>query len=167
MMKRTNTLHPFLVTVLKALRGLEMDPEIGPGGRSVRWVFLTRKGAYPFTFALGETDEIVTLTLEVLQGVPEDRRFAVCEFLVRVNTGKFPGALVMDAATGDIRYRLVLDLADSTLSEEMVRRYLAYAVVKTDRSFEGLHAVVHAGHHPAEAALGEIPPDARPTPTFH
>lgn len=83
------------------------------------------------------------------------QRPVVMEYLTRVNCGLPVGGFVMDLNTGDVRFKVGVDVPDGVLTTAMVRS-AAYTCVQTlDRYFPGVIAVIHGGLSP-EAALARV-----------
>ncbi len=69
---------------------------------------------------IDEEQESLLCNTYIVQKVPEDKRFEVCEFINRINYELDNGNLEMDMEDGEIRYRTFLDLSDASPSKEQI-----------------------------------------------
>ena len=83
------------------------------------------------------------------------QRAVVMEYLTRVNCGLPVGGFVMDLDTGDVRFKVGVDVPDGVLTIAMVRAAAYTCVQALDRYFPGLLAVIHGGLSP-QAALARV-----------
>ncbi len=83
--------------------------------------------------------------------VPEEHRLRVCEFLTRANYGLRVGNFEMDMDDGELRYKVSVDVEGGELTSKMVSYMMGYAVVRMDKYYPGLMALLYGGATPADA----------------
>jgi hypothetical protein len=87
--------------------------------------------------------------------VPEARRAAAAELLMRASRGCTVGALELDFTDGGVRCRAGVDVEGGTLTEPMVHALIAYALWLSDHWFGALMKVVYAQAEP-QVAVAEV-----------
>jgi len=83
--------------------------------------------------------------------VPQHRRLAAAEFLVRANYGLILGCFELDMEDGELRYRCGVDVEDSELSLAMAKNMIYTAISTMDRYYQGLMAVAYGDIDPKVA----------------
>jgi hypothetical protein len=83
--------------------------------------------------------------------VPEEKRFAMAEFLTRANYGLVIGNFEMDMDDGEILYKTSIDVQGDELSPSLVRNAVYVNVTMMDRYLPGIMSVVYGSSSPAEA----------------
>lgn len=83
--------------------------------------------------------------------VPDERRVAMAEFLIRANCDLIIGSFDMDFANGQVRFKTSVDVGRSALDQAMIRT-LVYTNVQTmGRYFTGIMSVIHTSQTPDQA----------------
>ena len=111
----------------------------------------TNKATYELFVHADDERDTVAVYLLFPTHAPEERRAAVAELCTRANWETFIGALDMDYADGDVRFRAGLDVEDSALSATMVHNIVSAAAWMLDRYHDALVKVMVAGEDPATA----------------
>ena len=115
-------------------------------------MFLTGKSASFKTFIEArEGQKRVLCYVESPVKVPEMRRSAAAEFLIRCNYSLALGNLEVDFRDGEVRFRIGIDVEGGTLSMEMMRQLVMVSAATMDRLFGGLMQVVYGSQLPTEA----------------
>lgn len=83
--------------------------------------------------------------------VPEERRLAAAEFIIRANYGMRIGNFEMDFRDGEVRYKSSLDFEGELLSDNLIRNAIYPAVQIMDEYLPGLMKVAFGGKSPEEA----------------
>lgn len=98
--------------------------------------------------------------------VPNEKQWAVMEYLTRVNYGLPIGNFEMDLRDAEVRYKSSVDMADAQLTPSMVAALVFRNLVTSDRYLKGLLHVLYADQEPAtairaiESAVDDEEPDA-------
>lgn len=101
-------------------------------------------------FARVVDDEQVVFLSVYPDHVPEKRRSAMAEFLVRATFGMNVGAFEMDFADGEVRFRVGLDVSGDRLTTVLFSSMVHIATEMMDAYFAGIKAVIN-GTSPQEA----------------
>lgn len=100
---------------------------------------------------IDEEQESLLCNTYIVQKIPENKRFDVCEFINRINYELDNGNLEMDMEDGEIRYRTFLDLSDATPSKEQILNLIWNGPQCFDSYFSGLMRLVYSNLSPAKA----------------
>ena len=111
----------------------------------------TDKATYELFVHADDERDTVAIYLLFPTHAPEARRAAVAELCTRANWETFIGALDMDWADGDVRFRAGVDVEGSALSATMVHNIVSAAAWTLDRYHDALVKVMVAGEDPAAA----------------
>ncbi|KAL7560214.1 hypothetical protein ACA910_003295 [Epithemia clementina (nom. ined.)] len=107
--------------------------------------------SYKTFLDLKPQDHRLAVYIETPVKIPMAQRAAATEYLMRVNYSLALGNFELDFRDGEVRFRCVIDLEGSALSQEMVRTNVMVSAATTDRFFPGLMAVVFARQSPMTA----------------
>jgi len=103
-------------------------------------------------FAVANDDlEVFKLLVQVPERVPGDQRAPVADFLTRANFGLNVGAFEMDMSDGEVRFRVGVDLENTTECTALLRQCLAAGLTTSERYYPGLMAVLHGDVRPLDA----------------
>jgi hypothetical protein len=83
--------------------------------------------------------------------IPEPMRIAAAEFITRANYGLKIGNFELDMDSGEVRYKVSVDVEDSRVTPVMVKNMMGYALPITDRYFPGLMTICYGGRSPIDA----------------
>ncbi len=101
-------------------------------------------------FAHDENERVVFTSLLPVE-VPEDKRQAVAEYLIRANFGMEIGSFDMDFSDGAVQFRTSIDIEGGELTPKMIQNLAYVNVTVTDQYLPGLVMVVEEGATPEEA----------------
>ncbi len=101
-------------------------------------------------FAHDENERVVFTSLLPVE-VPEDKRQAVAEYLIRANFGMEIGSFDMDFSDGAVQFRTSIDIEGGELTPKMIQNLAYVNVTVTDQYLPGLVMVVEEGAAPEEA----------------
>lgn len=82
---------------------------------------------------------------------PEERRKDMCEYLTRANYNMVLGNFEMDMQDGEVRYKTSIDVTDSELTPQLVRRLVYTNLLNMDKYLPGIETVAGTDVSPAEA----------------
>ncbi len=102
-----------------------------------------------FVGTVDENTRIVTLFSRAPEACPADRRAAMCQQLIRLNWGMTHGAWDLDLDDGEVRYRVVSDLAGNELSPSLVQNLTNYNLATMATYLPIIRAVI-AGEPPRD-----------------
>ncbi len=91
--------------------------------------------------------------------VPEAKREAVAEYLLRANHGLYLGGFEFDWDAGTVVYKTVLDVECGQLTRHELRRALSANLSTIDRYLPGLMLVLWGDAEPKDAVLLVEAPD--------
>ena len=117
----------------------------------LRTGFTGKNGSVRCFFQEREAQEQVAFYSVGALMVPEEKRAAVAEFLLRANYGMIVGNFEMDYDDGEIRFKTSADVEGIELSEVFIRNLVYANVLTMDRYTPGIAKVVYADADPAEA----------------
>lgn len=110
-----------------------------------------KNGRFACTFRVIQEKDLMFFYVYVSTKAPEGRRKEVLEYITRANFGSYIGNFEMDMETGDIRYKVSLDVEGGTVSTTMVKNMLIAGVSMVDRYHNGLMEVMFSHAIPATA----------------
>lgn len=117
--------------------------DFGVGGKNGNWNMVVRAR---------EKMEQVIVHSRLPMNVPEGRRQAMSEFIVRGNWGILLGNFELDLSDGELRFKTSIDLEDVAEIPDAVIRHLIGANMSTfDRFLPGMCSVIYGGASPAQA----------------
>lgn len=92
-------------------------------------------------------EEMSVLMLYVLhpEGVVEEKRSTIADYITRANYGLMLGNFEIDFADGDLRYKISIDVEGGELSEAIVMNMVQAALGSVNRHYSGLMAVQYGG----------------------
>jgi len=108
-------------------------------------------GRFACTFRAIQEKDLMFFYVYVSTKVPEGRRKEAMEYITRVNFDCYIGNFEMNLETGDIRYKVSLDVEGGTVSTTMVKNMLIAGVSMVDRYHNGLMEVMFSHAIPATA----------------
>lgn len=83
--------------------------------------------------------------------VPENKRFAIAEFLTRANYGLIIGNFELDFSDGQIRYKTSIDIEDTELNSALIKQLVYANVLTMDKYLPGIMKVIYGEVSPQEA----------------
>lgn len=111
----------------------------------------TDRARYDCTVTVDDCMRTVSCYVGICTAVFEDRRLALANALTRANHGLRIGCFELDMDTGELRYRVGLDVGGGTLTPTMLQNIMAVAVSVSDRYHEALMQVIAGGADPRDA----------------
>jgi len=114
------------------------------------WV-RTAKATYELFISADDPQHTLGIYLIFPTHAPKWRCAAVAELCARASWDMSLGTIEVDFADGDVRFRVGIDVADSTLSASMVHRAISTGTLALDRWHDALVKVMVAGEDPAAA----------------
>ena len=110
-----------------------------------------KAGRFACTFRVIQEKDLMFFYVYVSTKAPEGRRKEVVEYITRANFGSYIGNFEMNMETGDIRYKVSLDVEGGTVSTAMIKNMLSAGVSVVDRYHNGLMEVMVSHAIPATA----------------
>lgn len=128
--------------------------QIGENKRWMRTGFKGKNGQWTcYVNYIEHLDVVLFYSISPLT-VPEDRRYAMAEFITRANYGMYIGNFEMDFDDGEVRYKSSLDVEDTELSFDMFKNILYPNVMTMDKYLPGLMSVAFSNTTPVDAIAG-------------
>jgi len=122
-----------------------------PNGQAIgAHLALTNLGV-ALVFETDTDNTVFTLTAQVPVIIPADRRAAVAEFLMRVNSNLRLGRFVLEYEPGGVFLRLDRETASVEPTDELLGRWLVLACATVDGFFPALMSVTFARMNPSQA----------------
>ncbi len=123
----------------------------GPDGQRVHFTFNGEASVLScWVVSYEDTERLSVVTIYPLV-VPEAKRLAVCEYLMRANFGILIGNFELDFQDGEVRFKTSADVESIALTPIFVRNLLYANLGTADRYFPGLMKVLYANMTPADA----------------
>jgi hypothetical protein len=110
-----------------------------------------KTGRFACAFRVIQEKDMIFFYVYVSTKTPEGRHKEVVEYITRANFGCYIGNFEMNMETGDIRYKVSLDVEGGTMSTAMVSNMLSAGVSMVDRYHNGLMEVMFSHAIPATA----------------
>ena len=107
--------------------------------------------SYTLVFRVNEERQTVVLYVMSPNGVGEEKRMAVSEYLTRANYGLSIGNFEMDFDDGEVRYKVSVDVEGSELTAKMVQNMILAGVTTMDHYYTGMMAIVYGKESPINA----------------
>ena len=82
---------------------------------------------------------------------PEEKRFAIAEYITRANYGLLIGNFEMDFADGEIRFKTSVDMEDGALTHKFIQNLVYMNVLMMDKYLPGVMSVIYSDTSPANA----------------
>lgn len=106
-----------------------------------------------------EDKDLLTVYVSQDNNIPENKRAAVAEFITRANFGLNLGNFDLDMDSGELGYKVAVDVEGGMLSTDMIGNMVGAAVATMDKYYPGLMSVLFANVTPQDAILQiERPP---------
>ncbi len=142
---------PIFDNLVEFFVGDEWNPEQVEEQGILRMDFEGDHGKWTcLAFAHDENERVVFTSLLPVE-VPEDKRQAVAEYLVRANFGMEIGCFDMDFSDGAVQFRTSIDIEGGELTPKMIQNLAYVNVTVTDQYLPGLVMVVEGEATPEEA----------------
>lgn len=139
----------------------EWDYQVVEGRNILRLSFSGENGHWPcFAQAREAQQQVVVYSICPLR-VPEPRRQAMGEFLMRANYGLIVGNFEMDYEDGEVRYKTSLDIEDAEATPPLLRHIIYGNVSSMDRYLPGILSMIAGNQTPLEA-VAQIEDDTEP-----
>lgn len=143
--------QPLLEVVKQALRDMEWRFAEDPDRPSLMMYSRSSNALYSLLLQVNPEHPLITLYAHVQCAVPPEKRVAIAEFLTRANYGLWLGNFELDFRDGEVRYKTSIDLADGTLTTEMLRNLLRANLSTIDRYLPGVMSVLWNDVTPEDA----------------
>jgi hypothetical protein len=117
----------------------------------IQFGFAGKNANYEGVIVVEEDPEDILVLLRAPNKAPESRRLAVADFLARANYGMKFGAIEMNFADGDARFKMSTVLREGQLSRQMVHAMIGISLTTLDRHYPALMAVCFGNQLPSEA----------------
>ena len=103
-------------------------------------------------FRVNPERDLIAFYVYIACKVPEGRRKEAMEYLTRVNFGLYLGNYEMNVETGDVRFKVSMDVEGGTVSTVMIKNMMDAGISIADRCNNGLMEVMFSHAIPAAAA---------------
>ena len=103
-------------------------------------------------FRVNPEQEIIAFYVDISSKAPEGRRKEAMEYITRINHNLYLGNYEMNMETGDIRYKLSMDVEGGTVSTTMIKNMMITGINMADRCNNSLMEVMFSHAIPAAAA---------------
>lgn len=110
-----------------------------------------KNGQWTFVASAEEAAKAFVFFSRAPMSCPPDRVDALVTFLNRVNFGLTMGAWAVDPGDGEIRFRYGIDVRDSEVTSERLRRATMYTVLTLDHHLKGLEGLTRGDLSPEAA----------------
>jgi hypothetical protein len=142
---------PVFDNLAEFFEGDEWNPEQVDDQAILRMDFEGDNGKWTcLAFAYDENERAVFTSLLPVE-VPEEKRLAVAEYLIRANFGMEIGSFDMDFSDGAVQFRTSIDIEGGDLTPKMIQNLAYVNVTVTDQYLPGLVMVVEGDATPEEA----------------
>lgn len=125
-------------------------PLSGDDSHLIRTAFKGTSGQWSCAGRVLEDLEIVLFYSICPALAPEDRRYAIAEFLMRANYGMYIGNFEMDFDDGEIRFKSSVDV-EGVESDALFKQLVYMNISTMDRYFPGIMAVLYSNTNPVDA----------------
>lgn len=125
--------------------------EVGEGKKWLRTGFKGDHGRWTCYASFIEELDVFLFYSVCPITTPEDRYYAMAEFITRANYGMYIGNFEMDFGDGEIRYKSSIDLEGVNLSFELFKNIVYPNVTTMDRYLLGIGAVATSNTTPEDA----------------
>jgi hypothetical protein len=106
-----------------------------------------------------EDKDLLTVYVSQDNNIPDNLRAAVAEFIARANFGLNLGNFDLDMDSGELGYKVAIDVEGGVLSTDMIGNMVGAAVATMDKYYPGLMSVLFANVAPQDAIMQiERPP---------
>jgi hypothetical protein len=119
--------------------------QMGYQGENGQWMCYARANEDPQQFAFYSVYPVV---------VPDDRKFAIAEFITRANSGLVLGNFEFNFDNGEILYKTSIDVEGDRLTSALIKRLVYTNVVIMDQYLPGINAVLENAS--PESAIAQI-----------
>ncbi len=109
------------------------------------------QSGYEIAFRTDAGSGLVVGNCLVPARIPEARRPAVAETIVRINYRLFLGGFDMDFADGELRFRVGVDVEGGALTQTMVQNMVSASLWACDRYYGAFMLVAHGDVTPEQA----------------
>jgi hypothetical protein len=125
------------------------------GQPAIKMRFQGKNGIWNCLIEVQEARQLIIFYSALPVVVPEARRMALGEYLMRANFGLTTGNFELDFEEGEARFRTSIVAADGSISQVMVKTLVYLNLLTMDRYLPGLLAVMDGNVEPA-AAIAQI-----------
>ena len=124
---------PLMPIVRAAFAALGWEPDFDDH-ESIRARVAGKLFRFPVVVAVDETARTITCWGVIPVRADAQRRFAVAETILRINSGRRLGSFDLDFDSGEIFFRVGCDVEGGTLTERMVLSMLGNVCTSIDQS---------------------------------
>lgn len=127
----------------------------------------TISGGFSYTrMVVDVQDEILQCYAFAPVNVPEEKRQAACEYLMRASRGMKRGAFELDFSDGEVRFHTYIDVPEGVPApnDELMEMLVMVPVAMMQRYGQGLLDIISGAKTPEEAVKMAEAPEAANTP---
>ncbi len=125
-------------------------------GTAIEVGFVYPAARFMVTITVREDGPFVCVVTQIPMVIPEARRPAVAELIVRINYGLMLGAFALDLSDGELHFRVTMPLADAELTENQFGHLMGASLWSADRYHKAFCRLLYGDDLSPAEAVAEV-----------